>query len=245
MERVQYLVSLRYFNLFEWELFTPKGTMPAGQIRIARGGGPQNFFSCVQEIVLRGRRGKWAKATAEEVEEEMRKGTPYCYRFRVPLGRDVVVRDIVRGEVRFNTGAVGDFVILRSNGLPVYNFCVAIDDALMKVTHVLRAEEHLPNTLRQVRSPRSRSVPHGGAPSPVLLFGGTASASQCLGVLALPPLCFCMRYSVCTASSRLAFPCVSLVAVAHAVTHLHHFRLKLFPARLAIVKWNAFHFELS
>lgn len=80
----------------------------------------------------------------------MKKGTPYCYRFRVPLGRDVVVRDIVRGEVRFNTSAVGDFVILRSNGLPVYNFCVAIDDALMKVTHVLRAEEHLPNTLRQV-----------------------------------------------------------------------------------------------
>lgn len=100
-----------------------------------------------------GCRGKWAKASPEEVEAEMKKGTPYCYRFRVPLGRDVVVRDIVRGEVRFNTSAVGDFVILRSNGLPVYNFCVAIDDALMKVTHVLRAEEHLPNTLRQVRIP--------------------------------------------------------------------------------------------
>eukprot|EP00884_Botryococcus_braunii_P019045 jgi/Botrbrau1/5824/Bobra.0366s0009.1 len=95
-------------------------------------------------------RGKWAKASPQEVEEEMKKGTPYCYRFRVPLDRDVVVRDVVRGEVRFNTAAVGDFVILRSNGLPVYNFCVAIDDALMRVTHVLRAEEHLPNTLRQV-----------------------------------------------------------------------------------------------
>lgn len=57
---------------------------------------------------------------------------------------------MVRGKVKFNTDAVGDFVILRSNGLPVYNFCVAVDDALMRVTHVLRAEEHLPNTLRQV-----------------------------------------------------------------------------------------------
>jgi hypothetical protein len=45
---------------------------------------------------------------------------------------------------------LGDFVILRSNGLPVYNFCVAVDDALMGITHVLRAEEHLPNTLRQL-----------------------------------------------------------------------------------------------
>lgn len=50
----------------------------------------------------------------------------------------------------WNTSTVGDFVIMRSNGLPVYNFCVTVDDALMKITHVLRAEEHLPNTLRQV-----------------------------------------------------------------------------------------------
>ena len=58
---------------------------------------------------------------------------------------------MVRGDVTWNTDNLGDFVILRSNGLPVYNFCVAIDDALMGITHVLRAEEHLPNTLRQVR----------------------------------------------------------------------------------------------
>ena len=62
----------------------------------------------------------------------------------------MVIRDEVRGDVRFNTDTLGDFVIMRSNGLPVYNFCVAVDDALMKITHVIRAEEHLPNTLRQV-----------------------------------------------------------------------------------------------
>ena len=59
-------------------------------------------------------------------------------------------QDVVRGEVSWNTDTLGDFVLLRSNGLPVYNFCVAIDDALMRITHVIRAEEHLPNTLRQV-----------------------------------------------------------------------------------------------
>ena len=57
----------------------------------------------------------------------------------------------MRGEVSWNTDTLGDFVLLRSNGLPVYYFCVAIDDALMRISHVIRAEEHLPNTLRQVR----------------------------------------------------------------------------------------------
>lgn len=95
-------------------------------------------------------RGKWAHASKEEVEAEMAKGTPYCYRFRVPKNEIIKINDIVRGEVKWNTDTLGDFVLLRSNGLPVYNFCVAIDDASMKITHVLRAEEHLPNTLRQV-----------------------------------------------------------------------------------------------
>jgi glutamyl-tRNA synthetase len=95
-------------------------------------------------------RGKWATASKEEVDAALAAGTPHCYRFRVPADEEVLIADQVRGEVRFHTSAVGDFVILRSNGLPVYNFCVAVDDALMGVSHVIRAEEHLPNTLRQV-----------------------------------------------------------------------------------------------
>jgi len=88
-------------------------------------------------------RGKWSSASKEEVEAEMAKGTPYCYRFRVPPNKELTINDIVRGKVTWNTDSLGDFVVLRSNGLPVYNFCVAIDDALMGITHVLRAEEHL------------------------------------------------------------------------------------------------------
>ena len=95
-------------------------------------------------------RGKWSSAPKEEVDAALAAGTPHCYRFRVPADEEVIIADQVRGDVRFHTSAVGDFVILRSNGLPVYNFCVAVDDALMGVTHVIRAEEHLPNTLRQV-----------------------------------------------------------------------------------------------
>ncbi|MEK7355197.1 MAG: glutamate--tRNA ligase family protein, partial [Bdellovibrionota bacterium] len=56
----------------------------------------------------------------------------------------------VRGEVRFPSDMIGDFVCIRSNGMPVYNFCCVVDDALMQITHVFRAEEHLSNTLRQM-----------------------------------------------------------------------------------------------
>ena len=95
-------------------------------------------------------RGKWATASPEEVQEQLDAGTPHTYRFRVPQDKVVTINDLVRGEVSWNTNTLGDFVLLRSNGLPVYNFCVAVDDATMRISHVLRAEEHLPNTLRQV-----------------------------------------------------------------------------------------------
>ena len=58
--------------------------------------------------------------------------------------------DIVRGDVRFKTGMVGDFVIIRSDGMPTYNFACVVDDSSMAITHVIRGEEHLPNTLRQL-----------------------------------------------------------------------------------------------
>ncbi|KAJ7968962.1 Glutamate--tRNA ligase [Quillaja saponaria] len=92
--------------------------------------------------------GKWASATDEEVQEQMENGTPYTYRFRVPKG-SLKINDLIRGEVSWNLETLGDFVIMRSNGQPVYNFCVTVDDATMAISHVIRAEEHLPNTLRQ------------------------------------------------------------------------------------------------
>ncbi|XP_050227588.1 glutamate--tRNA ligase, chloroplastic/mitochondrial [Mercurialis annua] len=93
--------------------------------------------------------GKWAAATDEQVQEELSKGTPHTYRFRVPKEGSVKINDLIRDEVSWNLDTLGDFVIMRSNGQPVYNFCVTVDDATMAISHVLRAEEHLPNTLRQ------------------------------------------------------------------------------------------------
>ncbi|KAK9286638.1 hypothetical protein L1049_015038 [Liquidambar formosana] len=93
--------------------------------------------------------GKWARATDEEVQEELARGTSYTYRFRVPKEGSLKIGDLIRGEVSWNLDTLGDFVIMRSNGQPVYNFCVTVDDAIMAISHVIRAEEHLPNTLRQ------------------------------------------------------------------------------------------------
>ncbi|KAJ6838442.1 glutamate--tRNA ligase, chloroplastic/mitochondrial [Iris pallida] len=93
--------------------------------------------------------GKWATASDVEVQEELARGTPYTYRFRVPKEGTLKIDDLIRGEVSWGLNTLGDFVILRSNGQPVYNFCVTVDDATMRISHVIRAEEHLPNTLRQ------------------------------------------------------------------------------------------------
>ena len=79
-------------------------------------------------------------------ESEGRKPT---IRFRVPEHQEIAVRDLVRGTVVFDSDNIGDFVIMKSDGLPTYNFAVVIDDHAMNITHVIRAEEHLSNTPRQ------------------------------------------------------------------------------------------------
>jgi nondiscriminating glutamyl-tRNA synthetase len=71
-------------------------------------------------------------------------------RFRVPEHRDVVFTDVVRGDVRFAGDVIGDPVIVRADGHPAYNFAVVVDDALMEITHVIRGEDHISNTPRQV-----------------------------------------------------------------------------------------------
>src|SRR5687768_6686288 len=71
-------------------------------------------------------------------------------RLKVPEGREVTFKDVVRGEVTFHTDVIGDPVLVRSDGIPAYNFAVVIDDALMQVTHVIRGEDHISNTPRQI-----------------------------------------------------------------------------------------------
>ncbi|MES2801150.1 MAG: glutamate--tRNA ligase [Bdellovibrionota bacterium] len=89
--------------------------------------------------------------TLDQAKAELATGKTAVVRFRTKhLRKDYLLQDLIRGEVRFPSDMVGDFVLLRSDGMPVYNFCCVVDDYSMKISHVLRAEEHLPNTLRQL-----------------------------------------------------------------------------------------------
>lgn len=87
----------------------------------------------------------------EQAKKRIAQGEKATIRFKTPTQKKFyVIEDIVRGKISLPSDMVGDFVILRSNGMPVYNFSCIVDDTLMKITHVFRGEEHLPNTLRQL-----------------------------------------------------------------------------------------------
>ena len=94
--------------------------------------------------------GKCRHLPKETVEQYLKEGRPYVIRIATPKNETLEVDDLVRGHVTFDSNKVGDFVIVKSDGIPVYNYCVVIDDALMHITHVIRAEEHLSNTPRQI-----------------------------------------------------------------------------------------------
>ncbi|WP_091739225.1 glutamate--tRNA ligase [Marininema mesophilum] len=94
--------------------------------------------------------GRCRDLTEEERAARVAEGRQASIRFRVPGGRTIVVEDFVRGNVSFETDGLGDFIIARPDGRPTYNFAVTIDDALMEITDVVRGEEHISNTPRQI-----------------------------------------------------------------------------------------------
>jgi nondiscriminating glutamyl-tRNA synthetase len=107
-----------------------------------------------QELLAQGETprymGKCRYLSQEQQQEKLKKGIKPTIRFHVPARKIYIVDDIVRGRVSFESEGIGDFIIIKSDGLPTYNFAVVIDDVLMGVTHVIRAEEHLSNTPRQL-----------------------------------------------------------------------------------------------
>ena len=86
-----------------------------------------------------------------EAQARIEAGEPYTIRIKVPLDRgDVIVHDAVHGDVTFNARELDDFIIFRSDGTPTYNFATVVDDALMGITHIIRGDDHLSNTPRQI-----------------------------------------------------------------------------------------------
>ena len=95
-------------------------------------------------------RGTCRRLSRDEAQARIDAGERPAIRFKVPQSFEVKFQDLVRGDVTFSTDVIGDFVIVRSDGRPAYNFAVVVDDALMEITHVIRGEDHISNTPRQV-----------------------------------------------------------------------------------------------
>ncbi len=94
--------------------------------------------------------GRCRDLAPADARRRVENGEPAVIRFRVPENRTLTFTDIVRGEVSFGTEVIGDPVLVRSDGIPAYNFAVVVDDALMAITDVVRGEDHISNTPRQL-----------------------------------------------------------------------------------------------
>jgi nondiscriminating glutamyl-tRNA synthetase len=107
-----------------------------------------------QAAVAEGRPAGYAgtcrRLSSEQSEARIAAGERPAIRFRVPEDHDIVFEDLVRGDVRFQVDVIGDPIILRADRTPAYNFAVVVDDALMAVTHVVRGDDHISNTPRQI-----------------------------------------------------------------------------------------------
>ncbi|QJC33926.1 glutamate--tRNA ligase [Enterobacteriaceae endosymbiont of Donacia cinerea] len=78
------------------------------------------------------------------------KKLPYVIRLRIPKNKYIIFTDTIRGKIKFNNNELDDFIIQRTDGMPTYNFCVVIDDWDMKITHIIRGEDHINNTPKQI-----------------------------------------------------------------------------------------------
>ena len=89
-------------------------------------------------------------ATPEEIKAKEEAGLPYTIRVKVPANETYEFDDMIRGHVSFESEDIGDWVLIKANGIPTYNFAVVIDDHTMEISHVFRGEEHLSNTPKQL-----------------------------------------------------------------------------------------------
>ncbi|HJB78412.1 MAG TPA: glutamate--tRNA ligase [Candidatus Nosocomiicoccus stercorigallinarum] len=94
--------------------------------------------------------GKHAHLTKEEEEAFIAEGREPSIRIRVPKDKTYTFNDMVKGDVSFDSNGIGDWVIVKKDGTPTYNFAVVIDDHEMDITHVLRGDDHISNTPRQL-----------------------------------------------------------------------------------------------
>jgi len=94
--------------------------------------------------------GSCSHLTKEQRKEKEAQGRSAVIRFRMPKGGVTILNDLIRGKVEFDNSLLDDFVLMKANGVPTYNFACVIDDHLMEISHVLRGDDHISNTPRQI-----------------------------------------------------------------------------------------------
>ncbi len=114
---------------------------------------PQRLEELKNNQYLQGKMSKYDNKCRDLGDEEIRSkiagGAPFAVRFKVPQ-TEIAFKDLIRDEIRFNSDVFGDFVIMKSDNTPSYNFGVVVDDSVMNISHVLRGEDHITNTARQI-----------------------------------------------------------------------------------------------
>lgn len=180
--------------------------------------------------------GTCARLSAHEVAMRRERGERAALRFRVPPNADIDFDDLVRGPQRFSTGHLGDFIIRRADGSPSFLFSNAVDDALMGITHVLRGEDHLANTPRQILllGALELAVPAYGH-LPMIVGAGGAPLSKRAGSAALAELRVqgYLPGAVVNYLARLGhpYPDGALLELAELAREFHCDRLARAPAR--------------
>ena len=109
---------------------------------------PEELEERRQRSLTEGRKPKYDGRCRERMDQPA--NLPYAIRFKAPWTGATTVDDLIRGTVTFKNEELDDLIILRSDGAPTYNFVVVVDDALMGITHVIRGDDHLNNTPRQI-----------------------------------------------------------------------------------------------
>jgi len=109
---------------------------------------PEELEERRQQALAEGRKPKYDGRCRERADQPT--GLPFVIRFKAPQGGETVVDDLIKGKVTFENAELDDLIIQRSDGAPTYNFVVVVDDVLMGITHVIRGDDHLNNTPRQI-----------------------------------------------------------------------------------------------
>lgn len=150
---------------------------------------PEGLEQMRKDLLARGQMprydGRCRNLSSEAVERFEREGQQPTLRFKVNSGT-IRFRDLIHGPLSFEGSNIGDFILLRSDGTPAYNFACVVDDARMKITHVIRGEDHLPNTPRQLLIYKSLGfTPPRFAHHPLILGADRAPLSKRHGGIAV------------------------------------------------------------